>query len=357
MSSAPLVLRNRWHDWRNALFGSIGNTLLTLAIVALLAWAVPKLVGWVLLHAVFHADADACRAAEHAGACWGVIAEKHRAILFGRYPYEQQWRPLVALLLFAVLSGASMVPRWWGRWLIVAWPLALAGFVLLMRGGVAGLDVVPSSRWGGLPLTLLLSVVSLALAFPLGVALALARRSAWPVLRSLSATYIELVRGVPMISVLYMASFMLPLLLHGREIDVLLRVLVGITFFTAAYLAEVVRGGLQAVPEGQRLAARAMGLRPWQVQRFIVLPQALRAVVPALMNSFIGTFKDTSLVVIVSLYELTGALTLALGGDPTWRPFYLEGYLFIAFIYWVLCFGMSRYSRWIEGRLNADRAR
>jgi general L-amino acid transport system permease protein len=155
---------------------------------------------------------------------------------------------------------------------------------------------------------------------------------------------------VPMISVLYMASFMLPLLLQGRAVDVLLRVLVGITFFTAAYLAEVVRGGLQAVPEGQRLAARALGLGPWQVQRFIVLPQALRAVVPALMNSFIGTFKDTSLVVIVSLYELTGALTLALGGDPVWRPFYLEGYLFIAFVYWAICFGMSRYSRWIEER-------
>lgn len=349
MSSAPpVVLRSPWRGLREALFGSVGNTLLSVAIVALLLWLVPKLVGWALLHAVFRADADACRAAEHAGACWGVIAEKLRAILFGRYPYGEQWRPLAALLLLAALSGLSMWPRLWGRWLVIAWPLALAGFVLLMRGGVAGLELVPSSRWGGLPLTLLLSIVSLALAFPLGVGLALARRSAWPLLRSLAATYIELVRGVPMISVLYMASFMLPLLLQGREVDVLLRVLVGITFFTAAYLAEVVRGGLQAVPDGQRLAARALGLRPWQVQRFIVLPQALRAVVPALMNSFIGTFKDTSLVVIVSLYELTGALTLALGGDPVWRPFYLEGYLFIAVVYWAICFGMSRYSRWIE---------
>ena len=242
MSSAPpVVLRRPWRDVREALFGSLGNSLLTLAIVALLAWGLPKLVAWALVHAVFRADADACRAAEHAGACWGVIAEKLRAILFGRYPYAQQWRPLVALLLLAALSGASMVPRGWGRWLVVAWPLALAAFIVLMRGGIGGLELVPSSRWGGLPLTMLLSLVSLALAFPLGIALALARRSAWPVLRSLAATYIEIVRGVPMISVLYMASFMLPLLLQGREVDVLLRVLVGITFFTAAYLAEIGR--------------------------------------------------------------------------------------------------------------------
>jgi general L-amino acid transport system permease protein len=184
--------------------------------------------------------------------------------------------------------------------------------------------------------------------------LALGRRSRWPVARSVCATYIELVRGVPLISVLFMASFMLPLLLPpGLQLDVMLRVLVGITLFTAAYLAEVVRGGLQAVPAGQLLAARALGLGTWQVQRYIVLPQALRATVPALVNSFIGTFKDTSLVAIVSLYELTGGLMLALGGDPTWRPFYLEGYLFIGAVYWVFCFAMSRYSRWIEGRLRA----
>ncbi len=354
MSSAPLVQRSALQWARAELFSGPGNTLLTLLIAAALAWVVPKLVGWALLHAVFRSDALACRAAEHAGACWGVIAEKLRAILFGRYPFDQQWRPLAGLLLLLALAGTSALPRWWGRWLLPGWLLALVAFVLLMHGGVLGLAVVPSSRWGGLPLTLLLSLVSLALAFPLGVLLALARRSPWPVLRSLAATYIEIVRGVPMISVLFMASFMLPLLLpSGWQLDVLLRVLVGITLFTAAYLAEVVRGGLQAVPAGQWLAARALGLEPWQVQYFIVLPQALRAVVPALMNSFIGTFKDTSLVVIVSLYELTGALTLALGGDPTWRPFYLEGYLFVAAIYWLLCFGMSRYSRWIEARLTA----
>ena len=354
MAAPPVVARRSARQWaRDELFSGAGNTLLTLLMAALLAWALPRLANWALVHAVFRPDAVACRAIEHAGACWGVIAEKLRAIVFGRYPYELQWRPGVGLVLLGALVAASAWPRAWRPPLIAAWIAGLLLFVALMRGGIAGLDAVPTSRWGGLPLTLLLAIASLAIAFPLGIVLALGRRSRWPVVRSLCTTYIELIRGVPLISVLFMASFMLPLLLpSGLQLDVLLRVLVGITLFTAAYLAEVVRGGLQAVPEGQFLAARALGLGPWQVQRFIVLPQALRATVPALVNSFISTFKDTSLVVIVSLYELTGALTLALGGDPTWRPFYLEGYLFIGAIYWAFCFAMSRYSGWIERRLS-----
>jgi general L-amino acid transport system permease protein len=353
-AAAPAIARRSpWRWARDELFDGVGNTLLTLAIAALLVLWLPKLVSWALLHAVFRPDAEACRAAEHAGACWGVIGEKLRAIVFGRYPYALQWRPLLGMGVLAAALGASAVPRLWRPPLLLAWVAAMALFLALMGGGVLGLAPVPSASWGGLPLTLLLSIASLAVAFPLGVLLALGRRSPWPVLRSVCATYIEIVRGVPLISVLFMASFMLPLLLPtGWQLDVLLRVLVGITLFTAAYLAEVVRGGLQAVPEGQWLAARAMGLRPWQVQRHVVLPQALRSVVPALVNSFIGSFKDSSLVVIVSLYELTGALTLALGGDPTWRPFYLEGYLFVGAVYWVFCFGMSRYSGWIEQRLR-----
>src|SRR5205823_5197889 len=340
MTAAPAVARrSAWHWARDELFGGVGNTLLTIGVAALLAWAVPRFVNWALVHAVFRADAGACRAIEHAGACWGVIAEKLRAIVFGRYPYELQWRAAAGLAVLGALLGVSAWPRAWRGWLPLAWIAGLALVVALMGGGAAGLDRVPTSRWGGLPLTLLLAIASLAIAFPLGIALALGRRSRWPVVRSVCTTYIELIRGVPLISVLFMASFMLPLLLPPQlQLDVLLRVLVGVTLFSAAYLAEVVRGGLQAVPEGQLLAARAMGLSIWQVQRFIVLPQALRATVPALVNSFIGTFKDTSLVEIVSLYELTGALTLALGGDPTWRPFYLEGYLFIAAIYWMFCF-------------------
>ena len=179
-----------------------------------------------------------------------------------------------------------------------------------------------------------------------------------PGVKSLCVVYIELVRGVPLISVLFMASFMFPLFMpQGTQVDVLLRVFVGITLFAAAYLAEVVRGGLQAIPKGQVEAAASLGLSYWQTQRKIVLPQALKLVVPSIMNSFISTYKDTSLVTIVSLYELTGSLTLALGGDAAWRQFYLEGYLFVGAIYWLGCFAMSRYSQWIERRTSVGLAR
>ena len=352
-ASLPPPGPGRWRVRRGELFGSPWRAATTLVLGALLAWAAVRAADWALLHAVFRADAQACRAAEHAGACWGVIAEKLRPILFGRYPYDAQWRPAAVTVLLLALVAGSAWPRFWRPALAAAWALVLGATGVLMWGGAFGLGAVPTTRWGGLPLSLLLAIVGLALALPLGVALALGRRSSMPVVRTLCASYIELVRGVPLISVLFMATFMLPLLLPGGwTVDVLLRVLAGIVLFTAAYLAEVVRGGLQAVPAGQIDAARALGLRAWGVQREVVLPQALRKVVPALMNSVIGALKDSSLVTVVGLYELTGSLSLALGGDPLWRPFYLEGYLFVAAVYWALCFSLSRYSLWIERRLR-----
>jgi len=327
----------------------------TIVLMVLFAWAGYHAVDWAVLHAVFRPDAEACRAVQH-GACWGVIAEKWRPILFGRYPYEDQWRPAIAVTVLSLTTMLSAWPRTWRWWLFPLWVVSLGFFVVMMRGGVLGLELVPTSRWGGLPLTIGLAVVGLALAFPLALLLALGRRSQWPVVRTLCATYIELVRGVPLISVLFMASFLLPLLWPaGWQPDVLLRVLAGLSLFVAAYLAEIIRGGLQAVPRGQTEVAMALGFGRWPVQRDIVLPQALRLVVPALTNNVVGTLKDTSLVTVVGLFELTGALSLALGGDPTWRPFYLEGYLFIALVYWVLCFGLSRYSVWLERRLAAGR--
>lgn len=342
-------------NWRAELFGSPLRATLTLALLALLGWAGWHALDWALLHAVFRPDAEACRAAQH-GACWGVVAEKWRPMLFGRYPYEDQWRPAVAATLLSAMTVLSAWPRSWRWWLAPLWAVTLAAFVLLMGGGAFGLASVPTSRWGGLPLTIALAVVGLALAFPLALLLALGRRSRSRTARALTGSTIELVRGVPLISVLFMASYLLPLLWPaGWRPDVLLRVLAGLALFVAAYLAEIIRGGLQAVPQGQVDAAMAMGLGRWQVQRHIVLPQALRMVVPALTNSVVGTLKDTSLVTIVGLFELTGALGLALGGDPTWRPFYLEGYLFIALVYWLLCFSLSRYSAWLERRLQAGR--
>lgn len=335
-------------DWRADLFGGPVRTLCTAALVAVLGWIAWQAIAWGVVGAVFRPDAEACRATTH-HACWGVIAEKWRSLLFGRYPFDQQWRPAAALAVLVALLAASAWPRWW-RWpLVPAWIVGIAVFTLLMHGGWGGLEPVPTGRWGGLPLTVALAVFSLGAAFPLGLGLALGRRSQWPVVRTLCASYIELIRGVPLISVLFMASFLVPLLVpQAFQPDVLLRVLAGMALFTAAYLAEIIRGGLQAVPRGQIDAAVALGMRRWQVQRTVVLPQALRIVVPALVNAVIGTLKDTSLVTVVGLFELTGALGLALGGDPVWRPFYLEGYLFLAAVYWTMCFGLSRYGRWLE---------
>ena len=328
---------------RRNLFADWGNGLLTLLILAALAWGLSHLLAWTLLSAQFRPDAEACRALDHAGACWGVIAEKHGQILFGRYPYEEMWRPLVAtVLMLALLALTCLRPR---ARLAAAWAVAAVLVLILMGGGVLGLSPVGAERWGGLPLTLLLSLGGMAGALPLGVLLALGRRSELPAVRAVCSSYIELVRGVPLVSLLFLASFLLPLLLpQGASPGVLARVLIGLILFAAAYLAEVVRGGLQAVPETQRLAAAALGLGYWQTQRWIILPQALRLVLPALMNTFIATIKETSVVTVVSLYELTGALSLALSGDADWRPFFLEGYLFIAAIYWLICYSLSRAS-------------
>ncbi len=266
----------------------------------------------MLLQAVFRPDAGACHTANHAGACWGVVAEKYRIVLFGRYPYQEQWRPLLAsalLLLVIVASGRRLLK---GRALLAAWALALPAFLVLMRGGCCGLGQVGSDQWGGFPLTLLLATFGMLLSFPLAVLVALGRLSRLPLLRALCAAYVELVRGVPLISVLFLASFLFPIVLpQGLSVDALLRVQAGIVLFATAYLSETVRGGLLAIPAGQHDAAAALGLDRRQAMRWIILPQALRAVIPSMMNSAVSVFKDTSLVTVVSLYELTGSLSLA----------------------------------------------
>lgn len=355
---APRKPGGAWAWLRRELFGSWLSGLITLGLLAACLWALPPVADWALWQAVWRADAEACQAVRGAGACWGVIAEKHRLILLGRYPLEEQWRPVLASGLLLALVVASGVRRCWTRWLLLAWGLVWLAFFALMAGGVAGWAAVPTERWGGLPLTLMLTTLSIVLACPLAVLLALSRRSRMPAMRVLCGLYVELVRGVPLISVLFMASFLFPLFLPaGATPDVLLRVLLGIALFAAAYLAETVRAGLQAVPAGQLDAARSVGLGWWQTQRLVVLPQALGAVVPGLMNSFISIFKDSSLITIVSLYELTGSLGLALSGDPVWRPFMIEGYAFITAIYFLVCAAMSRYSLWVEQQQARSRAR
>jgi general L-amino acid transport system permease protein len=339
------------------LFASLPNALLSVLLVAMLIYVISNALGWGVFNAVFAADPESCQAARGLGACWGVIHEKGRLIVMGRYPQEEHWRAVLATLLMISLVVASCMQFFWKPWLVLLWVAVLAAFFTLMSGGVLGLSKVDTDQWGGLPLTIMLTVISMTAAFPLAVAVALGRRSNLPAIKSLCVIYIELIRGVPLISVLFMASFMFPLFMPiGQSPDVLIRVIVGITLFAAAYMAEIIRGGLQSLPKGQLEAAASLGLGYWQTQIKIVLPQAMGAVVPSIMNNFISLFKDTSLVTIVSLYELTGALSLAVGSDPNWRPFKVEAYLFIAAIYFICCFSMSRYSLWIEKRLAVGKA-
>lgn len=341
---------------RSRLFDGPWSSLATLVILALLLFLGQRLIGWAVVDAVWVADTVRCEAAR--GACWSVIAEKHRAILFGRYPYDAQWRPLLATLVLLVaialtLLAAGRRPSATGarRWRLVgaAWLATLVLFPLLMGGGLAGLAPVPTELWGGLPLTLMLAVGGIATAFPLAIALALGRSGPLPAMRAVCSVYVELIRSVPLVPALFLASFLVPLLLPADwQVDVLFRVQVAITLFAAAYLAEAIRGALLAISDGQRQAAAALGLGWWQTQRHILLPQALRNATPSIANSFINLFKDTSLVVVVSLYELTGALEIALAGDAEWRSYQLEGYVFIGAIYWTGCFALSRASRRLE---------
>ena len=312
-------------------------------VIAFLAW---KFIDWALLHAVWQPDSNACRAAQ--GACWGFIAEKHRFILFGTYPYEQHWRPALASLFLVLLWLLSAWRIFWKWWLVLLWLAGLSVIGILMWGGVLGLPYVENERWGGLILTLLLSTFGIAFAFPLSILLALGRRSDMPVIQALCVGFIELVRGVPLISILFMASVMLPLFLPaGVSIDKLLRAQLALILFAAAYLAEVVRGGLQAIPKHQYETAAALGLGYWEQMSYIILPQALRIAVPPLVNTFIGFFKDTSLVLIIGLFDLLSTIKVSLN-DPAWTGFGVEAYLFAAALYFVFCFAMSQYSRQLE---------
>ena len=357
----PPVISTGIIGWLRAnLFNSVFNTILTLIAVYFLAVTVPPLIRWAFIDAVWNAaNGQACRGpgGQEVGACWAFIGEKLRFILFGRFPYTEQWRPLLVVALFVGLILASCDRRLWGRRLLLLWPAGLAVIGILMWGGVFGLRYVGTEYWSGLPLTLILAVIGMLFAFPFAILLALGRRSQLPAVRMVSVAYIELVRGVPLITVLFMASVMLPLFLpSGFTIDKLLRAQVAFILFAAAYLAEVIRGGLQAIPKGQIEAADALGLGYWRRTRLIVLPQALTMVIPPLVNNFIGAFKNTSLVLIIGLFDLLNTANAALT-DPNWQGFAPEAYIFTAAIYFCFCFFMSRYSLMLERTFNQGRRR
>jgi general L-amino acid transport system permease protein len=322
------------------------NALFTVLLLLFVGKCLHSFVEWAFDEAVWRPDSGACRAA--AGACWGFIADKYRFILFGTYPYDEHWRPALATLLLVALWALSGWRQLWKPRLIILWVIGLLAIGALMWGGVLGLPYVENGRWGGLILTLLLFTFGVAFAFPLAILLALARRDGLPALRALAVGYIELVRGVPLISLLFMASVMLPLFLPaGMTIDKLLRAQAALILFAAAYLAEVVRGGLQAIPREQYEAADALGLTYWQRARSVVLPQALKIALPPLVSTFIGFFKSTSLVVVIGLFDFLSTVKVSLS-DPKWAGFGVEAYLFTAVVYFAFCYAMSLYSRRLE---------
>ncbi len=340
---------------RSIFFGSAASSIFTVICVAVIITLLPRLIDWAVIDAVWRTDNGmACR---EAGACWAFIAAKSKLILFGIYPIEEQWRPQIVIAIFLGMALASLPPRMWGRNLVIAWAFAFIAVIILMGGGFFGLTQVPTSAWGGLPVTLLLASLSLVLAFPLSIALAIGRRSNLPVARYLSIGLIEVIRGTPLLSLLFVASILMPLFLpDGWSPDKLMRALVALAIFSAAYLAEVVRGGLQDVPDGQTEAARALGISWFTTMRKVVIPQALRKVIPPLTNTLIVMIKNTSLVFVVGLFDLLSSTRAALA-DPAWPSPFSEAYLFIGFIYFALCFSTSLYSSWLEKYLGAPFSR
>jgi general L-amino acid transport system permease protein len=352
----PPVLARRRFGFAAGLFDTWPNAVVTLLLGWLLIRIGIAMWDWAIVRGVWEAEtAEQC--ARTGGMCWAFLADRWRLILFGPYPFAQQWRPALAMVLFALLLGASLAPALWAERrsrlaLGIAWPVTIAAIAALLWGGVLGLPAVPSRLWGGLPLTMILASVGVSGAFVLAILLALGRRSDMPVIRAISAGFIEFFRGVPLVALLFLASVLFPYFVPPDwTMDVLLRAQIAFALFFAAYMAEAIRGGLQAIPRGQYAACESLGLTYWQAQRRIILPQALRTVIPSLVNIFIAAFKDTSLVVIISMIDLLGAAN-ASTAEAKWWGLYIEPYLFVALIYLAICAVMSAYSRGLERRLG-----
>ena len=331
------------------LFNGWLNSAITIVTLYFLWKIVPPFIRWAFIDSLWVSTGAQCH--EAGGACWSIIPANIRFILFGFFPYELQWRPLIAMILLVGLLYYSQNRNHWKKPLAYAWIIGLFIMGLFMKGGLFGLAPVESSQWGGLPLTLLLSVFGLTAAYPLGVVLALGRQSRLPAIKTVCIVYIELIRGVPLITLLFMSSVVFPLFLpEGVTINKILRAQVAIIMFTAAYIAEVVRGGLQGMSKGQYEAAESIGLNYYQTMRLIILPQALKIVIPPTVSILISAFKDTSLVVIIALYDLLKT-TQSVLSNPEWMGFSIEAYIFVALLYFLGCFSMSNYSRKLEREL------
>ncbi|MGI9332379.1 MAG: amino acid ABC transporter permease [Gammaproteobacteria bacterium] len=341
------------------LFSSPANTLLTFVALYLVYVLIPPVIDWALISANWSGGTrEECGGVTREGACWGYIGFWMKLLMYGRYPADELWRVNLGGMVLIASLILMLIPRfpyksWVGAFVLLVYPILC---YFLFYGGL-GLSIVETPLWGGLFLTLVIAITGIVMSLPLGVVLALGRRSSMPIVKSVCIAFIEFWRGVPLITVLFMSSVMFPLFMpEGVNFDKLLRALVGVMLFSSAYMAEVVRGGLQAIPKGQYEAAQALGLSFWRVMGLIVLPQALKIVIPGIVNTFIGLFKDTTLVLIIGLLDFLGSAQAA-STNPAWLGFSIEGYVFVAFVFWVFCFSMSRYSQHLEDKLHTGHRR
>ncbi|MDK1376672.1 MULTISPECIES: amino acid ABC transporter permease [unclassified Sinorhizobium] len=364
-SPAPILESGIVFWLRKNLFATPKDTALTIISLLVLAWLVPPAIQWLFIDAAWTGGGrGVCATVAQggsqpdgwSGACWAFVNAKFSQFLFGRYPMDERWRPALVGILFVLFLVPMLMPKVPYKGLnavlmLVALPIIAT---ILLPGGWFGLTYVETPLWGGLLVTLALSFVGIAVSLPLGILLALGRRSDMPVIKMLCTVFIEIVRGIPLITVLFMASVMLPLFLpQGVTFDKFLRALIGVSLFASAYMAEVVRGGLQAIPKGQYEGADSLGLSYWQKMNLIVLPQSLKLVIPGIVNTFIGLFKDTSLVSIIGMFDLLGIVRLNFS-DTNWASAVtpVSGLIFAGFVFWLFCFGMSRYSGFMERVLD-----
>ena len=335
------------------------NAVLSTSIILLIIFALPPLLNWFIFDANISGDTkEACTGG---GACWVYIKVWFNRFMYGMYPNAEQWRINVTFIaVLAFMAVGFFVPNRLRNYLSFYYTILLPiiSFILIyyiISGGSFGLVWVETGAWGGLSLTFMVSFFSLIFCFPLGMMLALGRRSNLPVVKYSSLSFIEFWRGVPLITVLFMSAVMFPMFLpEGTYIDKLIRVVVAITLFEAAYTAEVIRGGLQALPRGQYDAAKSLGMGYWKMHVFVILPQALKLVIPGIANTFLALIKDTPLIFVVGLLEVVGMLNLA-KTNPKWLGFSMEGYVFAGIIFWIICFSMSKYSQSLELKYKTDR--
>ena len=333
-------------------FSTPGDAVVSVIIIALLGWMLWTALDWALFSAIWSAEnVDQCPTSD--GACWSVIDARHRLILFGLYPFEEHWRATLACLAIIATVVLSCFPAAWsaGR-LALIWIAGFAAYYLLMEGSLLGLPQVTTDQWGGLALTLFLFASVVLIGMPMGLALALLRRSRLPVLSFLAAVLIDFIRSLPLLTTLFTAAVVFPLVLPDwLQGDKIWRVILAFALFFACYQAEVFRGGFQAIPKGQFEAGKALGLKPWQVLSRIILPQVFHHALPSTINMVVITFKETAIVIIIGFFDLLASANAAFGTGE-WAPYYFEVYVFVGLIFWSFIFSLSQYGEYLKTRME-----